>query len=774
MKPLHPLAICPVKQQPQYLPVGTHLKTSIKQRPASFLSLLMGVLSIGLTLALPLGLSIVTTTAKADEGMWLPLYLKQFNEARMKQLGLQLNAEEVFNNNGASLKDAIVWFGGGCTGEVISKQGLILTNHHCGFSEIANHSTLENNYLRDGFWAQSFDKELPNKNLSVSFVRRMEDVTQVLLDGLDPFNLSNADRATLKKRIADLQVKYGSGGKGLEVLIRPMFYGRQYYLFVLQTFKDVRLVGAPPSGIGKFGGDTDNWMWPRHTGDFSLFRIYAGPDNQPADYSAQNKPYVPERALTISLGGIKPGDFTMVYGFPGRTQQYIGSRQLKLITEGLNLPKIALRTSRLDIINKAMASGPGLQLMYADQQANIANAWKKWQGECKGVKRLNTYDNKLKLEQDFEQWLANPSTKSGSKLSPQEAAELKSRYKSVLQDMNRWADSLATVALATDYFREAVMGNGLLAFAPTWIDATNVVKTKDEAKVKSRMTSLRNQINEFYREHDPAIEVQLLAVCLKAYRDDLSAQYHPELLVELLKKGKNDPATVARELFKNSLLADSTKAFKAMKMLEKGDTSKLVKDPAIVLYKAFQKQYASLLPRTQRYMTSLEVATGLFTEGRMRMQPDRIMYPDANSTLRVAYGQVDGYSPLDGVYYKHYTTLDGVMEKDNEAIEEFRVPAKVRQLYQARDFGRYAVNGTVPVAFIASNHTTGGNSGSPVLDARGRLIGTNFDRCWEGTMSDLQYDKDQCRNIVLDVRYTFWVIEKVGNCKRLVDECVVE
>lgn len=701
----------------------------------------------------------------ADEGMWLPLYLKSYNFARMKELGLQLPAEEVFSNQNGSLKDAIVWFNGGCTAEVISDKGLLLTNHHCGFSEIASHSTLQNNYLQDGFWAQDFKAELPCKGLTVSFVREMHNVTAELLQDINPYQLTNEAKAQIKSRLATISAKYKgpfASNPGVDVMVTPMFYGTEYYLFVLETFTDVRLVGAPPSGIGKFGGDTDNWMWPRHTGDFSMFRIYSNQNNQPAEYNPNNTPYTPRKSLTISLQGVKPGDFTMVYGFPGRTQEYISSYQLELVTQVQNKHKIALRKKRLEVIDAAMASGPKLRLMYADAQASIANYWKKWLGENNGVERAHTLSNKQEREAKVEAWL-NANKTSEIPLS--------------FADLKRWTDSLRTVALANDYYREAVLGNGLLAFAATWEDALKTFRTNGNKPdvVAGRLKSLKTQIEEFYATRNQEVEVKLLAICLKAIHEDVPERWHPKEYKDLIKKHKGDFNLIASDLYKKSYLASAATAEKGLQQLLKMDTNKVSKDPAILLYRVFTNQHKNeVQPRYQLFMSKLEGATGLLLGATRKMDPDKKLYPDANSTLRVAFGKVDGFQPTDGVFYKHYTTLDGVMEKQNDSIEEFKVPLKLKLLWKNKDYGSYAVNGTVPLAFTASNHTTGGNSGSPVLDAKGRLIGTNFDRCWEGTMSDLQYDKDRCRNIALDVRYTLFIIDKYGECRRLIDEMKIE
>lgn len=709
-------------------------------------------------------LCLPVATSLADEGMWLPIYLEKYNMTRMKQLGLELSAQDIFNNdpNSASLKDAIVLFGGGCTGEVISKQGLVLTNHHCGFGYIADHSTLQHNYLRDGFWAKSLEEELPNKRLSVTFVKEMHNVTDELLAGMDAHNLSATDNAAIKDRLTKLEERYKGKSRYRQVLVRPMFFGAEYYLYVIESYPDVRLVGAPPSGIGKFGGDTDNWEWPRHTGDFSLFRIYAAPDNSPAPYSKENVPYKPQQSLTISLQGVKPGDFTMVYGFPGRTQQYISSYQLKLTTDVLNKHKIALRTKRLEIIDAAMASSEELRLKYADMQAGIANAWKKWQGENKGVKKLDAIAMKQIREQKVFTYLSE-SGGAGISKNP--------KLMKLDNEFRRWTDSLEQVALPFEYFREAIQGNGLLAFAGTWRSA--LITMRDAKARDGRLTSLAGQIQEFYKERDPEVEQKLLAVCLDAYMKDLNPRWVTPALGKLMKRHKGDATLAAADLYSKSFLANEAKATLVLKALQtKMDTAKQWRDPAIEIFHELFNQYNTVLQ--SRYilaLSNLEEANGLMLAARRASGLEgTTFYPDANSTLRVAYGIVDNYQPRDGVTYLYHTTLDGMMAKHNPKVEEFRAPDKLLQLYEAKDYGQYEVNGTVPLAFIASNHTTGGNSGSPVLDAKGRLIGTNFDRCWEGTMSDIVYNKDLCRNIVLDVRYTLFIIDKLGGASHLIKE----
>lgn len=700
-----------------------------------------------------------TLSARADEGMWLPLFLKQLNEKDMKAQGMKLSADDIYNANKSSLKDAIVLFGPGCTGEIISNEGLMLTNHHCGYDNIQEHSSVENDYLTKGFWAMNREQELKNPGLTATIVVRMEDVTQEVLRGT-VLGMPEAEREKITSiNINRLKAK-AVEGTHYTAIIKPFFYGTEYYLFVTEVFKDVRLVGAPPSSIGKFGGDTDNWMWPRHTGDFSLFRIYADKDNKPANYSKDNVPYKPKKVLTISTQGIKANDFTMVLGFPGRTQEYLSSYALNIVTKKSNPYKIALRTQRLNIIDEAMRSSDTIRIQYAAKQSDIANAWKKWSGELKGLKRLKVISKKEKLEKDFAAW-ANAD----------EARKVK--YGTVLTDLQKAYSDIDRIILNVDYQRDAVYGSDILAYASAYkAMADSIATTRNPDKF---FNILKVQTDEFFKDYHLPTDKKLFVVCMTAYYRDIKPEHHPAFFKKVTEQFGGDFGKYADYAYANSHLVSPQKAAKLWEELRKKNTKILEEDPIYILWKSCQEHYSrNIMPAYMQAAQQIELSSRLYVSGLREMQPNKKFYPDANSTFRVAYGKVNGYKPADGVEYRYLTTLDGVMEKENPAVDEFVVPQKLKDLYQKKDFGNYAEKGKMPVAFMASNHTTGGNSGSPVLNANGELIGTNFDRVWEGTMSDLMYDPEQCRNIVLDIRYTLFVIDKFAGAGHLIKEMQIK
>lgn len=693
----------------------------------------------------------------ADEGMWIPLFLKQLNEERMKTLGMKISAEDIYSVNKSSMKDAVVLFGGGCTGEIISEQGLLLTNHHCGFSQIQSHTTLEKNYLRDGFWAYSFEEELPNPGLTATFIIRIEDVTESVLKELND-SMGETEREAKIKEVSRNLEKAATEGTHYTASVRPFFNGNQFFMMVMETFKDVRMVGAPPSSIGKFGGDTDNWMWPRHTGDFALFRVYAGPDNKPAEYSKDNKPFKPRYSFPISIKGVEPGDFTMVFGFPGRTTQYIPSYAVKNILEVNNPARIKIRTARLEVIDEAMRSDEKLRIQYAAKQASIANAWKKWQGESKGLQRLNTIATKQQFEQSFAKWVNDNN---------------KTTYKNLLSDFEKAHLEHAPLSKTSDYINEAAFGTELLRYAIGFRKLSELLSANpvDENAIAAEAEKLSKSAGGFFRDFDQNTDKKLFASMMKLYHSDVDPRHHPDLLLEIHKKYKGNFAAYAEELFSKSSLSDSVKVRNLLSGFNSKKGSKLLKDPAFRLAMAFREVFTKHLEADlTRINNQLTILNRLYVKGQMEMRPDKKFYPDANSTMRVTYGQVNGYEPRDAVSYKHFTTIEGIMEKEDNTIEEFEVPAKLKELYAKKDYGDYSYKGELPVAFVASNHTTGGNSGSPVLNANGELIGTNFDRVWEGTMSDIAFDPDRCRNISLDVRFTLFIIDKYAGCKRLIEE----
>lgn len=698
-----------------------------------------------------------------DEGMWIPMLIGQLNEADMKARGMKLSAEDLYSVNKSSLKDAVVSFGGFCTGEVISDQGLLLTNHHCGYGQIQYHSSPERDMLTDGYWAMNRAEELPNPGLTATFIVRIEDVTGKVLDEISP-DLSQSERdvkirANIKRVEQDAIEGSEYGAK-----IKPFFYGNEYYLFVTETFRDVRLVGAPPSSVGKYGADTDNWMWPRHTGDFSVFRIYANKDNKPADYSEDNVPYKPKHHFPISLKGVEKGDFTMVYGFPGRTQEYLTSYAIDQIQNLSNPHKIAVREEVLEIMNTAMTLSTEMRIKYAAKQSRVSNYWKKWIGENRGLKKLNAIETKGETEKKFQQWAdKNPDRKAMY-------GGLLPRFKKIYEDM-------APMTLARDYINESVFRPDIMNFAyyMTRLEKmSNNEETTDEA-IKEEAKSLKKRLGGVYKDFDADTDEKILAVTIGLYEKNVDKSLQPQVLKDLASKYGRDWNKWAAWAFDKSILASQDKVMDFLDGYTRKSAKKLAKDPIYsFMSKTLTHFRANISPKYYALSDEVNFLNRTYVKGLREMSPNKKFYPDANSTLRITFGQVDDYEPRDGVRYKPFTTIDGVIAKYVPGDREFDLPAKYLELYKNRDFGQYADNGTLPVCFTASNHTTGGNSGSPVLDAEGNLIGTNFDRNWEGTMSDIMYDPDRVRNISVDIRYTLWVIDKLGGAGHLIKELTLK
>jgi len=700
------------------------------------------LLLIGILFTLPL------IQVNADEGMWLPSLISQ-RIKEMQKNGFKLTAEDVYSVNKACLKDAIVQFGSGCTGELISGDGLLLTNHHCGFGQIQAHSSVEHDYLTDGFWAMNRSEELPNKGLTVRFLVRMEDVTNAVLKGVTA-GMSEEERSrTVRTNQAAVQAA-ATNGTHYQARVESLYFGNQYFLFVSEVYSDVRLVGAPPSAIGKFGGDTDNWMWPRHTGDFSLFRVYAGPDNKPAPYSPSNVPYKPKKFLTISLKGVKENDFTMVYGFPGRTQQYVHSAYVQYVQES-NPHKIKLRTLRLDIMNAEMAKSQAVRIQYASKNASVSNSWKKWQGETKGLIRLQTVAQKEAFEERFQLWAAD-----------------KPQYASLTAQLQKLYDDLAPYSFAADYHNEALVCVELVRAAGA---LSQLLSREEQAKSDAEKIRqlVKEQLESFFKDYYLPIDHQSFVVLMRQYLMNVPARFHAPIIAEKITKYGYSIEMWADELFSTSLFASKEQA---MEQLRRSDFIDLIKqDPAVQLYTAYTDQYTQFVsPIVSELNSAITLLYRDYMKGQMEFQKNKVFYPDANSTLRVAYGKVNGYKPMDAVYYEAQSTIEGIMEKDNPDIYDYDVPQKLREVYRNQDYGRWEVNGTVPVCFIATNHTSGGNSGSPVLNARGEIIGINFDRVWEGTMSDIAYDPVVCRNISVDIRFILFVVDKVAGAGYLLEE----
>ena len=704
--------------------------------------------------------SIISIRAVADEGMWIPLLLKKYNIEQMQAKGFKLTAEDVYSINKASLKDAVMIFGGGCTGELISDQGLLITNYHCGYRSIQKHSSIEHDYLTDGFWAMSKKEELPNPGLTVTFLKRMEDVTDKVLKGVTDSTPEKEREEIIKKNIAQIK-KEATKDNNYQAVVKPFFYGNQYFLFLNEIFRDVRLVGAPPSAIGKFGGDTDNWMWPRHTGDFSVFRIYANKDNKPAGYSKDNVPYKPVKHFTISLKKVKEGDFTMVFGYPGSTYEYVPSYHIKMLTEYINPKLIDVRTKKLDIMNSYQDKDPKVRIQYAAKNAGVSNSWKRWIGEDKGLAKLNAVKKKEDFEKRFNEWC-------------KQNAQRDEKYGNLLNEYKSVYNKYAPYRLAYYYTSELIFRNGIETASIA--GAFNVLRGLPEDQKKEKIVeALKKKIKSFYKDYYMPLDKDMTAMLLKMYKQNVPAEFLPGIYSYIDKHFKGDIDKYTDYLFRKTIFTNEGSVSELLNNIDKKTIKKLSKDPAFILYNSFRNEYMTAIkPELNKLQIQLNELNRKYMAAQMEFEKDKVFYPDANFTLRVTYGNVKGYRPRDAVYYEYRTTLKGIIEKDNPDIYDYNVPEKLKELYKNKNYGQYEIDGTVPVCFIATNHTTGGNSGSPVLNAEGQLIGINFDRAWEGVMSDLMFNPDQCRNISLDMHYMLFLIDKFAGAGYLLDEMTID
>lgn len=677
----------------------------------------------------------ITFSVSAQQGgMWIPSLLEGMNETEMTNLGSTLTAEDIYSVNSSSLKDAIGHFNGGCTSEVISPKGLILTNHHCGYSQIQSHSSLENDYTKNGFWAMNLDEELPNEGLFIEFIVRIEDVTNDVLNGITD-KMSEKEKQSLIDKNSN-QIQSNSKKEAWQdSKIKAFYKGNQYFLFITERFEDIRLVGAPPASIGKFGSDTDNWVFPRHTGDFSLFRIYANEDNKPAKYSADNVPYTPKHYLPISLDGIEEDDFTMVFGFPGRTNKYLPAVAIQHITQKYNPSNIAIREAALKVIDANMKANDEVRIKYASKQARIANAWKKWIGENLGIEKSNAIAERRALEAKFTQALNDKN--------------LERKYGHILPEFDKLYNDFARINIKRRNFIEVfIVTNELMTITLRAYQMEQAINENPEnfEKAKARFASTLKGIHKNY---DVNVDKGVFKNVMPFYTEKVDAS-----------------------IYDKTALTDLDEALKLLEGKPKDVLKKLNNDAAYTYAKPFIEEFYSTI--NQEFETKNEPITALekeYMKALMEALPDARYFPDANSTMRITYGKVKGYSPRDAVYYKPVSYLDGVIEKYVPGDYEFDVPQKLLDLYEAKDFGAYAdANGKVPVCFLGTNHTTGGNSGSPAIDAYGNLIGLNFDRVWEGTMSDMNYDPEICRNIMVDARYVLFIIDKFAEAKHLIEE----
>lgn len=709
--------------------------------------------------------SMLLPSLYADEGMWLPLLLKK-KEADMQKNGMRITAEDIYSVNRSSLKDAVMLFGGGCTGEFVSREGLVLTNHHCGYSYIVSHSTVERDYLTNGFWAANKSEELPCKGLSVTLLVYMEDVTEKVLEGVNN-DMTEKDRAALIEKNIENIKKKATENNHYQAIIKPFYYGNQYFMYVNEVFTDVRLVGAPPSNIGKFGGDTDNWMWPRHTGDFSVFRVYADKDGKPRDYSKDNVPYKPKKYLSINISGAEEGDFTFVFGYPGTTRQFLTSQAVDFVQNVEDPTRIKLRTECLNVYNEAMQKSPAQRLRYASTVANIANGWKKWQGELKGLKRMNAIEKKKAFERDFNKW-ANLTE------------ENRERYGGLLADFDKYYSQSIEAKKSYIYMNEALLASDAMLYALRLLTLADISTDESvpEEKVKENAENTYGYLMEYFSqdyENHKEVDRDIFVRTMTIFYNDFAKDRYVWLRKNV-ESGKYDNAEAYfADVYNSSLLSNPKKAEKLLKKYKRKKAEELMEDPMVEILGAVLSKFRKVdMVELNGINEKLDSLYRVYVEGIMKMDTVKEFYPDANLTLRVAYGNVKSYKPRDGVEYMPYTTIEGIMEKENPQIYDYVVEERLKQLYNAKDYGVYAnEKGELPVAFIASNHTTGGNSGSPVLDADGNLIGINFDRNWEGTMSDIMYDPDQCRNISLDIRYCLFIIDKFAGAKHLIDEMTI-
>lgn len=693
----------------------------------------------------------------AGEGMWLPLLLKSLNEAEMKSMGMKMNAEDIYSVNQGSLKDAVVHFGGFCTGELISDKGLLLTNHHCGYDAIQGHSTLEKNYIKNGYWAKNKAEELPNPGLFATFIIRIDDVTAQAMTGVD-VGMEPAQKQAAIDRNLNLIKQNATRESWQDVFTRSFFEGNQYFLFVTETYNDVRYVGSPPESIGKFGADTDNWVWPRHTGDFSVFRIYAGPDNKPAEYSPDNKPMKPRHFFPVSLDGIEEGDFTLVFGFPGRTNQYLPSFAVEQTVEIIDPARIGVRNISLGIMDQHMRSDEDVRLAYSAKYAGISNSWKKWIGEVLGLKSKKAVMVKEGQEADFTELIGKNK-------------DLKDAYCHLLPDMKLLYQELDPIIKNRTILGEVIGGSNveiffLAAYADRLVKAYRDNGVSGYSTMESKtLAALEN----FYREYRVGVDQELFSALTAHLENNLSKEYIADVLA-------SKPATLSfdewtEQVYKNTLLTDQQLFTDAIRQGGAAFSKAMETDQAYLAFLGMKKVMDEKLSPTYNLLTTkIQPLQKDYVTALMAAYPDRRFWADANSTMRVSYGQVEPYAPRDGMSYKTQTYLDGIMEKYKPGDYEFDVHPKLIELYEEKDYGPYGENGKMPVCFIASNHTTGGNSGSPAIDAHGNLIGINFDRVWEGTMSDLYYDRSICRNIMVDVRYVLFVIDKFAGAKHLIRE----
>ena len=691
--------------------------------------------------------------SRAEEGMLIPTLLDAF-ESDMKAMGMKISAEDIYNANNASIKDAIMHFGGGCTSEVISDKGLLLTNHHCGFSQIYSHTTIEDNIAKYGFWAKNLQEELKNPGLTASRMVKIEDVTAQVLEGTEGLDAAAANQKIMTN-IALIKATTLEGTH-YEAEIKPFDFGNSYFLLVQETFRDVRLVGTPPKTVGKFGGDTDNWVWPRHTGDFAVFRIYAGDDNLPADFSENNKPYAPIHHLPISLKSREVDEFTMVFGFPGTTNQHTVSTELDFIINTMRPAQIKMRDLSLSVINAAMKKSEATEIMYASKQARTANAWKKWMGQIDGLKRGNAVGKKVEYEDKYTETAGTNE-------------EWKAEYGEVVKSLRDLSTTYNNSDFTYNIFIEyAYVGPEMFSRARAMEELMDLYKEGKTEELNAAIEEQKVSLNNFYEQYDINIDKEVFLLQSEYYKKVIDTKYLPASLVE------NDLNSLQSKIYEKSFLVDAERYRKVLNNFNKYAKKKILKDPGYKLFNELNVIFNDeLLDDLRAYYGTRNQLMKPYVKGKYEMYPEAKHWANANSTLRVTYGKLEGSVPRDGMKYTPHTTLDGVVEKYNTGHEDFDLLPRMLELYEAKNYGGYDQDGELWVCFTGSNHTTGGNSGSPVINGEGHLIGINFDRSWESTMSDYMFDASRCRNISVDIRYVLWMIDIYGEAPHLIEEMTI-
>ncbi len=709
-----------------------------------------------ITFAILILLSVFATQSRADEGMWLPLFIQRLNHVDMQKQGLHLTAEEIYSINNSSLKDAIIIFGGGCTGEIVSPNGLIFTNHHCGYGSIQSHSTVDHDYLTDGFWAKRYEEELPTPRLYARFLVSIQDVTAATLAGVKD-NMSETERADkIRENSKKLELTYTKGTQ-YESRIVSFFSGNEYYLFLYEVYKDVRLVGAPPSAIGKFGADTDNWMWPRHTGDFAIFRVYANSENKPAEYAADNVPLKSKKYLPISIKEKKIGDYAMIMGYPGSTDRYATSYTINWALEKNNPMVVKIRTKKLEILREDMAANPEVRIKYASKYAGSANYWKFFIGQNKGLKRLDVYNRKREIEDQFAQWLNTDKDRIV-------------KYRDALYNISTAYETINKYEAAVRYNSEAIeRGCEIISFSRSFdkLEEELSKPAPDQQLMRKYINQLTETSEKYFKNYNMDTDVKMLAAMLQLYYDDVPTQLQPAYLADIHAKYKGSFEAYAKAVFSKTIFGSKSKVDD---FLVNPKLKTLQKDMVWPLQKAFAANEELIDKQVVPANELLAKGRRLFVKGLREMNSGKEFYPDANSTMRVTYGKVLDYSPADAIDYDYVTTLDGLMAKEDPSTWEFVVPEKLKQLYHARDYGRYGQDGKMIIGFLTNNDITGGNSGSPVLNGDGELTGLAFDGNWEAMSGNYAFEPDLQRTICVDIRYVLFIIEKYAGATNLIKE----